>query len=116
LKIASAQSQADFAAASAPPLKRLAKRFEVGCTIEVEHTCDYLHAHVRLDGDLPIGPGDAVRVHGAPIKVAFGARLLERRRATVHRAGWLRRHWTRLAARFALSELYEVSFTSRRVL
>ena len=91
-------------------------RFDVDCTIEVEHTHDHLHAHVALDGDIPLAPGDKVRVHGAPIKVAFGARLKERRTATVTRAHWLMRQWTRMAASLQLAELYEVSFTPRRTL
>ena len=37
------------------------------------------------------------------------------REATVERAGWLERQWTRLCARFELSELYEVSFTPGRL-
>jgi hypothetical protein len=31
-------------------------------------------------------------------------------RATVVRAGWFARHWTRLASIFALAELFEVGF------
>ncbi len=89
---------------------------ETGCRIAIEHSESSLHAHVELDGDLQLQPGDQVRVHGAPIKVVFGDRLELRRRATVRRAGFAARQWTRLSARFALSELYEVSFTSGRPL
>lgn len=89
------------------------RRFEVGCTIEVEHTNDSLHAHVRLDGDVPIGPGDRVRVNGAAIQVPYGDKLSVRRTAIVTRARWLERMWTRLAAHFELTDLYEVSFTPR---
>ena len=88
--------------------------FETPCTIEIEQTHDCFHAHLALDGDIAIGPGDQVRVHGAPIRMAFGQKLTERRRATVTRAGLLRRTWTRIIARFELQELYEVSFTTRR--
>lgn len=84
------------------------------CTIEIEHTARSLHAHVALDGEPELRPGDRVRVHGDPIRVRFGERLTLRREATVERAGWLERWWTRLAARFELSELYEVSFTPGR--
>jgi hypothetical protein len=84
------------------------------CTIEIEHTERSLHAHVELDDGLAIQPGDRVRVHGDPIRVRFGQRLVIRRNATVERAGWIERQWTRLAARFQLSELYEVSFTPGR--
>ena len=85
------------------------------CTIEIEHTERSLHAHVELEGALALQPGDRVRVHGDPIRVRFGQKLLLHRDATVERAGWLERQWTRLAARFELSELYDVSFTSGRL-
>jgi len=85
------------------------------CTIEIEHTERSLHAHVELDGDLALRPGDRVKVHGDPIRVVFGQRLVLRRDATVERAGWIERQWTRMAARFELSELYEVSFTPGRL-
>ena len=85
------------------------------CTIEIEHTERSLHAHVELDGAPALQPGDRVRVHGEPIRVRFGQKLVLRRDATVERAGWLERQWTRLAARFELSELYDVSFTSGRL-
>jgi len=57
-----------------------------------------------------------VLVQGEPIRIAFGQKLVERRMATVERANWLDRAWTRLTARLELSELYEVSFTPRRSL
>jgi hypothetical protein len=84
------------------------------CTIEIEHSEQYLHAHVELDDESDLRPGDRVSVHGAPICVSFGERLTLRRPATVERAGWLERQLTRIAARFELSELYEISFSSRR--
>jgi hypothetical protein len=98
------------------PIPFLVRRTEVApCTIEIEHTERSLHAHVELDGTAAIQPGDRVRVHGDPIRVRFGDRMVLHRRATVERAGWLERQWTRLAARFQLSELYEVSFTQGRL-
>lgn len=92
-----------------------AHTFQTGCTIEVEQTPEFFHAHVELDGDIAIGPGDKVRVHGAPVQISFGQRRVERRTATVERATWWQRHWTKLTARFELTELYEVSFTPRRM-
>ena len=93
----------------------LVRRAEVTpCTIEIEHTERSLHAHVALDGAPELQPGDRVRVHGEPIRVRFGDKLTLRREATVERAGWLERQWTKLTARFELSELYEVSFTPGR--
>jgi hypothetical protein len=85
------------------------------CTIEIEQTEASLHAHVELDGHVALRPGDRVRVHGAPIRVAFGEKLVLHRQATIERAGWLEQQWTRLVARFELSELYEVSFTPGRL-
>ena len=97
------------------PVPFLVRRSQVTpCTIEIEHTERSLHAHVALDGAPDLQPGDRVRVHGEPIKVRFGDKLTLRREATVERAGFLERQWTRLAARFELSELYEVSFSPGR--
>ncbi len=96
-------------------MSRTPRRFDIGCTIEVEHTHDHLHAHVALDGDTTLGPGDKVRVHGSAVRVPFGAVLRERRRATVTRARWHERLWTKIAAHFDLTELYEVSFTPGRL-
>lgn len=89
---------------------------ETPCTIDIEHTNESFHAHVVLDGDIAIGPGDRVRVHGEPVQIAFGEKRCERRRATVQPAGFVRRAWTLFTARFLLTELYEVSFTPRRAL
>ncbi len=86
------------------------------CTIDIEHSETSLHAHVELDNDMKLAPGDRVRVLGEPIKVVFGQRLVLRRKATVERAGWLERQWTKFAAGFGLSELYEVTFTPGRLL
>ena len=92
------------------------RTFEIPCTIEIEQTHDCFHAHLALDGDIPIGPGDQVLVHGEPIRVFFGEKRTERRRATVTRASMLRRFWTRLTSKFEFQELYDVSFTTRRTL
>lgn len=85
--------------------------FDTPCRISVEQSDEHFHAHVELDGDIAIHPGDSVRVHGAPIHVAFGETAVFDRIATVTRAGPLRRGWTRLVAYFDFAELYEVSFT-----
>jgi hypothetical protein len=89
----------------------MARRFDVPCRIAVEQSEAHFHAHVELAGDVVIAPGDRVRVHGAPIHIGFGESAVIDRVATVTRADPLRRAWTRLAAYFDLSELYEVSFT-----
>ena len=93
------------------PLRRT--RFDTPCTVEIEHSDRFLCAHVDLAGNVPIGPGDRVRVHGAPISVAFGERCTVQRTATVERAGALERLWTRFAGHFEMTELYEVSFSDR---
>jgi hypothetical protein len=85
------------------------------CTLEVECSESSVHAHVELDDNIAFQPGDRVKVHGPPIHVGFGERLVLRREATVERAGWLERAWVRLAAHFELAELYEVSFTPGRL-
>ena len=90
--------------------------FDVPCTIEIENTFDSLHAHVDLDGDVLIGPGDEVLVHGDTIRVPFGEKVTLRRQATVTRASWFGRTMTKLAAHLELTELYEVSFSSGRKL
>jgi hypothetical protein len=89
--------------------------FDTPCRIEVEQSAERFHAHVDLDGDIEIQPGDRVRVHGAPIMVAFGESVTFHRNATIRRAGLLRRAWTKFAGHFEMAELYEVSFTPGRL-
>lgn len=91
------------------------RTLDVPCTIEVEHTPRSLHAHVDLEG-VEVGPGDTVLVHDAPMAVGFGERVVRRSHATVVFAGTLESLWTRLTAFLELTELYEVSFTPRRLL
>lgn len=88
--------------------------FETGCTISVAHTAEELHAHVELDGDILIRPGDRVMVHGAPVSLPFGGELTLRRTATVRRAGLFERVWTKVRAQFDITELYEITFTSEK--
>ena len=61
-------------------------------------------------------PGDKVLVHDAPTSAPYGERIFVERRATILRAGLLERLWIELTSIFALTELYEVSFTDRRAL
>jgi hypothetical protein len=92
------------------------RRFELPCTIEIENTPESLHAHVTLDGDFVVEPGDEVQVIDAPQRPPYGDRIVARRTAVVTRAGPVERAWTRLVGNFELTELYDVSFTERRVL
>jgi archaeosine-15-forming tRNA-guanine transglycosylase len=89
--------------------------FEVPCTVEIEQTAESLHAHVILDGDIEIRPGDEVTVHDAPTDIAFGERIVVRRTATVVRAGLIDQIRARVQGYLELTELYEVSFSNGRV-
>ena len=88
------------------------KREDVGCTIRIENTWESLQAHVELDGDLKIAPGDEVIVHGEPVVVPYGESRVLRRQATVIRAGAIERTWTRLTGDLEFLELCEFSFSS----
>lgn len=88
--------------------------FEAPCTIEIESSAEYLQAHVVIDGDFAIRPGDEVQVRDPPAEPAFGERIVVRRTAVITRAGLPERLWTRFAGNFELAELYDVSFTDRR--
>ena len=94
----------------------LRNSFDIDCTVEVSHTFESLHAHVHLDGDVPIYPGDQVRVHGQPIHPPYGQCQTERRRATVTRATVFERWWTQLVGNAQCLELLDVSFSDRRAL
>jgi hypothetical protein len=88
----------------------------VPCTIEIENTFESLHAHVELHGTDPVEAGDKVLVHGDDIRVPYGQKVVLQRQATVTRANGLQRMLTMFEARFELTELYEVSFSSGRKL
>ena len=87
------------------------KRFDTPCTVEIEHSEEFLCAHVELAGGVVAEPGDQVRVHGGGFHVPFGERRVFERTATVERAGLAERLWTKLAGHFEMTELYEVSFS-----
>ncbi len=88
----------------------------VNCTIEIENTFESLHAHVDLHGVAPVEAGDEVLVHGDPIRVPYGEKVVLQRKATVTRASPLERLMTKIAAKLEITELYEVSFSSGRKL
>jgi hypothetical protein len=87
--------------------------FETPCRVEVELSDEFCRANVVLADDYAIGPGDRVRVHGAPISVGFGERRVVDRIATVERASTAGRLWTKFAGHFEMTDLYEVSFSDR---
>ncbi|MEM1287507.1 MAG: hypothetical protein AAGH60_04070 [Pseudomonadota bacterium] len=97
-------------------LWRKQEDFDVGCTVDVQNTFDSLHAFVELDGDIKIQPGDEVIVHGKPVIVPYGEHQVFRRMATVRRAGWLERAWTRLTGDLEFMELCEFSFSEEATL
>jgi hypothetical protein len=90
------------------------RRFDIGCSIEIEQTGESLHAHVSLDDDVEIHPGDEVTIHGAPVAIGFGDCINLRRTATVVRAGTLKRIMAHVAGYLELTELYDVSFSDGR--
>jgi hypothetical protein len=95
-----------------PSLRK--RTFEAPCLVEIERSADTLEAHVVIDSDYEIRPGDEVRVLNPPTDAPFGERIVVRRMATITRAGLPERVWTRIAGNFELAELYDVSFTDRR--
>ena len=87
----------------------------VPCTITIAHDADNLEAHVELDGGVEPGVGDRVLIHGDAVKLRFRERVTLRRRATLTRATAFGKFLTHVKARFELTELYEVSFSGRRL-
>ncbi len=95
---------------------RRPKSFQVECTVRVSHVLDDLSAHVELDAGVELEPGDSVTVLGPAIVPQLGEVQLVRRVATVRRASWIERAWTRLTGDFECLSLIEVSFSDKRCL
>ncbi len=81
------------------------------CTIEVSHTFESLHAHVRFNNGAIVHPGDEVIVHGEPVMAPYGKVVIEDRTATIKRAFWLERLWTKLVGDLEFMEICEFSFS-----
>lgn len=81
------------------------------CTVEVSHTFESLHAHVRFNNGAVVHPGDEVLVHGEPILASYGEVLTEDRTATILRASIVERIWTKLIGSFEFMEICEFSFS-----
>ena len=81
----------------------------VPCTLDLEATHDHFHAHADLGG-VEIHEGDAVQVHGAPDRVAFGEKRIVATTATVSRATWPRRLLVRVVGTSHITDLYDVGF------
>jgi hypothetical protein len=88
---------------------RTGRQFDVPCVLDVEVTPESVHAHAFPEG-VTLYPGDQVVVHGVPETIDYGARFTMPCTATIIRAGWLTRLWTRLTSVAEITELYEVSF------
>jgi hypothetical protein len=88
----------------------------VMCTVNVVNTFEQLSAHVVLDGDVKIQPGDEVLVKGQEIRVPYGQSHSERREAVIKRANWLERKWTELTGNMEYMELLEFSFSEEKAL
>ena len=92
------------------------RREDVPCTVEVSHTFESLHAHVRFDDGSVVHPGDEVQVHGRPVLAPYGVVKREQRMATITRANALERLWTRLTGDLEFMELCEFSFSEEATL
>lgn len=90
----------------------LTKDFETApCEVEVSHTFDSLHAHVKFLNGATINPGDEVLVHGDPVIAGYGEVIREERTATITRASKLEQLWTRMTGDFECMELAEFAFS-----
>jgi hypothetical protein len=90
-------------------------REDVMCTVHVVNTFESLAAHVELDGDVTVRPGDEVLVHGKEIRVPYGETRIERRQATIRRAGWFEQQWVKLTGDLEFMELLEFSFSGEEL-
>jgi len=90
-------------------------REDVMCTVHVVNTLESLAAHVELDGDVKVRPGDEVLVHGKEIRVPYGESRMERRQATIRRAGWFEQQWVKLTGGLEFMELLEFSFSGEEL-
>ena len=81
------------------------------CTVTVSHRFEELSAHVRFNNGAVIHPGDSVLVHGTEIMAPYGEIVEENRTATITRASWLERLWTRSTGDLEFMELCEFSFS-----
>ena len=87
------------------------RRDRAPCTIEVSHTFESLHAHVRFNNGTVVYPGDEVIVHGDPVKAPYGEVISEDREATILRATPLERLWTKIIGKLEFMEICEFSFS-----
>ena len=81
------------------------------CVVTISHRFEELSAHVKFTNGAVVNPGDSVLVHGAEIMAPYGELVEEERIATITRASWLERQWTRWTGDFEFMELCEFSFS-----
>ena len=86
---------------------------DVPCTLDIEQTPESFHAYA-VPENVEIQPGDIVLVHDAPAQVSWGAKYVRETRASVARAGFFARCWTRFTGLFLITDLYEVGFEPPR--
>jgi hypothetical protein len=87
----------------------LSRSVSIRCDVDIEQTPESFHAYAIPQG-IAVNPGDIVLVHDVPTEIGFGERMACECKATVRRAGPLRRAWTRAVSIFSLTSLYEVGF------
>lgn len=92
------------------------KKETAPCTVEVSHKFESLHAHVRFNNGAVVHPGDEVLVHGPEIMAPYGEVVIEDRIATITRASFIERLWTRLTGDLEVMELCEFSFSEEATL
>jgi hypothetical protein len=86
----------------------MSRKVQLTCDIDIEQSWESLHAHAIPDG-IDIEAGDIIIVHdtGGTLNATH---YIGQRNATLIRAGFWRRHWTRLRSIFEIAELFEVGF------
>jgi len=77
--------------------------------LDLESSHETFHAHADL-GMVLVDEGDAVLIHDAPNRIAFGEKRRIETKATVAKASWLRRCVVRVLGTSHITELYEVGF------
>jgi len=86
---------------------------KVNYELDMANTWQDLYAHVTLE-NVDIGPGDSVQLHNVPVDLPYGQKRHVVGYATYLRANPIIRWWTKMMARFEITMLYEVSFSTTR--
>ena len=90
----------------------MSRKVTLTCDIDIQQSWESLHAHAIPDG-VVIEAGDINIVHDTG-DALNAAQYIGKRHATLIRAGFWRRHWTRFRSIFELTELLEVGFQPAR--